>query len=536
MAESTLIELIYGGDWDDVRSLLKKNPSEASRKFATGNGESIPLHEACKSQPPDYVIEALLAACKEAAYEKDQWGCLPIHLACKCAAPVSVVERLIHANPTGLRQKDSDGKIPLHVACEWGAQAEVVNLILIHYPEGVYVHSSTKLVAEDYLESEKCSDRNRDEIRTVLSLSPAYCAVAKAASMRTHKEVDAKIRSLADVHSAEIATLETKHYHEMNLRRERASSSRDDIAKLNSTITRLTRESNDEINNLEKKVLNLQYENERLESIIQVEKEQTKTIMDKLNTSQASGKKELSNLSSEIHELKERSETEIQRLKTKVDKAHDTQNSLSRKLKDKDSKLKDAEKDIGTMVRYTKQLKNEIEQLKRENQNLENECFNQAETISNLRETCEDLNGTFKGVFEKDEQIEEALKSQDELLNEIVQNRADILRHFTSNHKQLQKISNSVKTMHGETGNSGQSRQSKRSKDPKANNKESESARTPPAESDEYYKMETPEGIMKRSEAIFQSTNQSPTGINEINDIKVKQVPAEIRITNFDDE
>ena len=48
----SLIELIYGKEWDEVKKHLKHHPEEASMQVVAGGNTTMALHEAVKCKPP----------------------------------------------------------------------------------------------------------------------------------------------------------------------------------------------------------------------------------------------------------------------------------------------------------------------------------------------------------------------------------------------------------------------------------------------------------------------------------------------------
>jgi len=75
----------------------------------------LPIHEACRRQPPLSFVEQLLHEFPESACEKTQFGELPIHLACGCAASSDILNLLLVYNPLGALVRDNGGRTPLDI-------------------------------------------------------------------------------------------------------------------------------------------------------------------------------------------------------------------------------------------------------------------------------------------------------------------------------------------------------------------------------------------------------------------------------------
>jgi len=108
----------------------------------------LPLHEACRLNPPRSAIDALCKASRATSGDsfvsgvrsKESWyGRLPIHVACSEGASAKVVEGLLLKDQKTSQQMDKDGNLPIHLAYLNGADAEVMSLLLQAYPEGIFV-------------------------------------------------------------------------------------------------------------------------------------------------------------------------------------------------------------------------------------------------------------------------------------------------------------------------------------------------------------------------------------------------------------
>lgn len=75
----------------------------------------LPLHEACRRQPPPVLIYALLAAYPESASAESHFGELPLHAAVRCGACAEVVNCLLAAYPSAVFARDNSGCTPLDI-------------------------------------------------------------------------------------------------------------------------------------------------------------------------------------------------------------------------------------------------------------------------------------------------------------------------------------------------------------------------------------------------------------------------------------
>jgi len=75
----------------------------------------LPLHEACRRQPPPVLIYALLAAYPESTNAESHFGELPLHAAVRCGACAEVVNCLLAAYPSAVFARDNSGCTPLDI-------------------------------------------------------------------------------------------------------------------------------------------------------------------------------------------------------------------------------------------------------------------------------------------------------------------------------------------------------------------------------------------------------------------------------------
>ena len=137
---TVLFRLVLKKDWENALIRAKSNPDEASTWIVTkgfkGSLRFLPLHKACVLNPPEELVESLVASYPEGAKSKDQDGWLPIHCGCFYGAGQRVIDTLLVVYPKGAQSKDDEGRLPIHYACLKGANTGVVESLLGTYPKG----------------------------------------------------------------------------------------------------------------------------------------------------------------------------------------------------------------------------------------------------------------------------------------------------------------------------------------------------------------------------------------------------------------
>jgi ankyrin repeat protein len=137
---TVLFRLLLKKDWKAACARANNFPDEAATWIVTkgfnGNLRFLPLHKACVLQPPENVIETLLAVYPDATKSRDQDGWLPIHCACFYGADDKTVSLLLGGHSKGAQSKDDEGRLPLHYACLKGASQDVVDVLLGSFPKG----------------------------------------------------------------------------------------------------------------------------------------------------------------------------------------------------------------------------------------------------------------------------------------------------------------------------------------------------------------------------------------------------------------
>ena len=121
---TTLFTNIENCNWDEVESDCA-NYSSHIRTWVSSTGTNdpsswciwrrLPIHEACRRQPPIHIVQLLLEHFPQSAGEKTQFGELPLHLACGCAASYDILNLLLVYNPLGVLVRDNGGRTPLDI-------------------------------------------------------------------------------------------------------------------------------------------------------------------------------------------------------------------------------------------------------------------------------------------------------------------------------------------------------------------------------------------------------------------------------------
>ena len=175
MTTTTILsELIDEQCWEGVLARLTTHPPEASEPVTRGGTESLPLHEACRLDPPADVIRALVSAHRPAVRVRTRWQYLPLHVAARSSS-ARAVGALLEAYPRAARLKDQMGKLPVTLATEFGSSAEVVEKLLTIYPEGMFVRDSDGKGPMDYARG-----KGSRRVMAAMERGRVYCAVSKA--------------------------------------------------------------------------------------------------------------------------------------------------------------------------------------------------------------------------------------------------------------------------------------------------------------------------------------------------------------------
>jgi len=121
---TSLFTCIESCNWEEVSFQCMTYPSHVRTwVISTGTEDPsswcvwrrLPIHEACRRQPPVQIIQELLNIFPESAHEKTQFGELPIHLAAGCGAGNDILNLLIAFNPLAVLVRDNGGRTPLEI-------------------------------------------------------------------------------------------------------------------------------------------------------------------------------------------------------------------------------------------------------------------------------------------------------------------------------------------------------------------------------------------------------------------------------------
>jgi len=120
-----LFMLVEDAKWEDVCDRVEEEPLDARTWVVSSGTENtvfswsvwrrLPLHEACRRQPPPVVIYSLLSAHPESVMAESNFGELPLHAAVRCGACAEVVNCIIAAYPAAALARDNSGCTPLDI-------------------------------------------------------------------------------------------------------------------------------------------------------------------------------------------------------------------------------------------------------------------------------------------------------------------------------------------------------------------------------------------------------------------------------------
>jgi len=120
-----LFMLVEDAKWEDVCDRVEEEPAEARVWVVSSGTENtvfswsvwrrLPLHEACRRQPPPVVIYSLLSAYPESSMAESNFGELPLHAAVRCGACAEVVNCILASYPAAALARDNSGCTPLDI-------------------------------------------------------------------------------------------------------------------------------------------------------------------------------------------------------------------------------------------------------------------------------------------------------------------------------------------------------------------------------------------------------------------------------------
>jgi hypothetical protein len=155
-----LYENAQVGDWESLRTRLDSHPKEARYQDKCKN---MPLHVACRRQPPPDVIEALIQAHPAALTSPTLDKMTPLHFACFCGSEPATIQVLLCHERQGSKLRDMvdrRGRTPIHCVCSGFRSAhrlDVIRLLLKLDPSCAVVadergRTPLSLLADDYAE------------------------------------------------------------------------------------------------------------------------------------------------------------------------------------------------------------------------------------------------------------------------------------------------------------------------------------------------------------------------------------------------
>ena len=137
---TALYKAITESDWDAALAALKANPDEARtwvvRKSSENPNKNIwrflPIHSACARQPPNTLIQELIAAYPVGARCVDDQGMYALHYAAGNQAKRDVMRSLLTAYPEATKCADPRGMLPIHYLACWGPSSiSVVDMVMV---------------------------------------------------------------------------------------------------------------------------------------------------------------------------------------------------------------------------------------------------------------------------------------------------------------------------------------------------------------------------------------------------------------------
>jgi ankyrin repeat protein len=143
------------------------NPTDArmSLMVATKGGftsttDFYPLHYACERRPPAEIVQALIKLCPEAVSKRTMpGGALPLHIAATWYAPEDVIDALLAADRNACKTLDELGNLPIHSACFSGTSTAVVESLLKAYPKAILARNNQGSLPEDITKRLKHDNR-----------------------------------------------------------------------------------------------------------------------------------------------------------------------------------------------------------------------------------------------------------------------------------------------------------------------------------------------------------------------------------------
>mmetsp|Transcript_17128 Transcript_17128/g.20907 ORF Transcript_17128/g.20907 Transcript_17128/m.20907 type:complete len:616 (-) Transcript_17128:217-2064(-) len=156
-------------DWENANIQASRVPHEASCWVLDKDYDPVephlPIHLACSSSAPHYVIRNLIHAYPHGIMTKEKFGCYPLHIACKTSLCHESIVDIIECYSDAASIKDEFGGLPLHLACKNGSSLMVIKTLIETYPESCAIKDYNGHTALTYLyTNNECDDPIKNEI------------------------------------------------------------------------------------------------------------------------------------------------------------------------------------------------------------------------------------------------------------------------------------------------------------------------------------------------------------------------------------
>jgi hypothetical protein len=372
-ARAPVFDLIDRQEWDALKDLIRSDPGVARSGMAMGGSDrrssehQLPLHEACKQQPPLDVVELLIDAYPSALKVKGHGGYTPLHCAVSYGSSADVIAKLIQSYPPGTRMRDDVHQVlPIHLAAKWGAAEDVVMEILVAHPEGYYIRDGSGLTPLDYANQIRLASE-REHMRNILSQAPLLCKVSKAAQIRVSHEHETKMRSMEDAHAAQVLQWEEKYVQEKLKSRNRHQSLKQELK----TVTELADTTSRQLDEKVRVLTELTTKCSDLEVRLEKERKQFKNTLDVQNAQMQSAIEAEANKSKELLQRVTAKEAQIGELEEKIENLEGLKTSLEVELNserevvgmmvEEVEKLAEAEALLQCRVEVIKELESKVE-------------------------------------------------------------------------------------------------------------------------------------------------------------------------------
>lgn len=134
--DDSLYQAICQRNWEESRALLKRIVAIRLTQFANDLNRNT-LHEACYSNAPCDIVEAIHNIRPSLLVQKDNNGWTPLFYSCFYGSD-EMLSFLLEVNPLTATMADVDGWLPLHYAVYYSRAPSLIRRLLVAYPGGVY--------------------------------------------------------------------------------------------------------------------------------------------------------------------------------------------------------------------------------------------------------------------------------------------------------------------------------------------------------------------------------------------------------------